>query len=157
MSFTLDSPFGATMATNSAGLAEGTNDHTIKTVAADGTTYTNYMINGYLYAKADTDNIAVTACAQQAVSTSCLYLVSINSSGTVTTTKGDEVATADLTAGTAVLNWPAVPANTCPLGGFKIATDASTTFTAGTTDHGAAGITDTYYNFGTVPATPITS
>lgn len=121
---------------NSAGedpdLAEGTNSATIKTTDA-----CSYTIAGVTYEKAATDNIAITAAAEQAISTYCLYLVSINSSGTVTVTKGTATAT-----DTAVL--PALPASSAPLGYFKIATDGVTTYTAGTTDNGAAGITDTY-------------
>lgn len=113
-------------------LAEGTNAATIKTTNA-----VSFTIDGVLYTKAATDNIAITATAQQAISTFCLYLVSIDSAGTVTVTKGTELGT-----DTAVL--PALPANSAPLGYFKIATDGSTTYTGGTTDNGAAGITDTY-------------
>lgn len=117
-------------------LAEGTNAATIKTTNA-----TSFRIAGVNYTKAATDNIAITATAQQAISTYCLYLVSINASGTVTVTKGTEVAT-----DTAVL--PALPADSAPLGYFKIATDGATTYTGGTTDNGAAGITDTYVDLG---------
>lgn len=63
-------------------LAEGTNAATIKTTAA-----VDFMINQLTYTKAATDNIAVTACAVQADLTTCMYLISIDSAGTVTTTK----------------------------------------------------------------------
>lgn len=116
------------------GLTEGTNSGTIKTANT-----INFAINGQLYTKAATDNIACTAAAAQAVSTYCLYLVCIDSSGTVSTVKGTEVAT-----DTAVL--PARTADTAVIGAFKIATDGTHTYTAGTTDHSAAGITATYYD-----------
>ena len=115
-----------------AGLAEGTNANTLKTVNA-----ISFAIAGQLYLKAATDNIAMTAAAEQAISTYCLYLCSLDTSGTLTVTKGTEVGT-----DTAVL--PATPASECAIGYFKIATDGATTFTSGTTDLGAAGITDTY-------------
>lgn len=115
-----------------AALAEGTDAATIKTTVA-----TYYTIDGVVYTKAATDNIAISAGAEQAVSTYCLYLVSINAAGTVAVTKGTAVAT-----DTATL--PALPASSAALGYFKIATDGATTYTAGTTDNGAAGITDTY-------------
>jgi hypothetical protein len=115
-----------------AGLAEGTNANTFKTVNA-----VSYTIDGQLYTKGATDNITFTATAQQAISTFCLYLVSINSGGTVTVTKGTEV-------GTDIAVLPALPASSAPLGWIKVATDGATTFTGGTTDLGAAGITDTY-------------
>jgi hypothetical protein len=120
------------------GLAEGTNANTLKTVAD-----TNYTINGRTYTLSATDNLAMTACAQQAISTYCLYLVSVAAGGsTVTTTKGTSVAT-----DTAVL--PALPASQAPIGFFKVVTDASHTFTSGTTDLSAAGITATYGDLNT--------
>jgi len=114
------------------GLAEGTNANTLKTANA-----IDFNIAGQLYSKAATDNIAMTAAAEQAVSTYCEYLVTINASGTVKVTKGTEVAT-----DTAVL--PSRPADEAVIGSFKVVTDGSTTFTSGTTDLGAAGLTVTF-------------
>ena len=112
------------------GLAEGMSANKIKTIAD-----TNYVVNGQTYTLSATDDLAMTACAQQAISTYCLYLVSVAAGGsTVTTTKG--------TTDTAVL--PALPASQAPIGFFKVVTDGSHTFTSGTTDLSAAGITATY-------------
>lgn len=148
---------GAIACFSRAGLGEGTNAATILIAAPNGAGI-DYAIDGLGYHKADTDNIAVTAHAQQAVSTKCLYLVQIDSAGTVSTVKGDEVLTADLTNGTKVLHWPRPAADRCPIGAYKVETDGSTTFTNGTTDLGAAGITDTFYNFcGGMPHEPLTS
>ena len=144
---------GQTACFSKAGLAEGTNAATIQILAPIGAGI-DFAIDGVAYNKADTDNIAVTAHAQQAVSTSCLYLVQINSSGTVSTKKGNEELTADLGV-SKNLQWPMPDENLCPIGGYKIALNASTTFTNGTTDHGAAGVTDTYYDFlGGMPLAP---
>lgn len=155
--FTHQEARGATACFAKAGLAEGTNANTIKINAPNGAGI-DFAINGIAYHKADTDNIAVTAHSVQAVSTKCLYLVQIDSSGTVSTKKGTEVLTADLTAGTTVLQWPTPDANKCPIGAYKIETDGSTTFTNNTTDLGAAGITDTYYDFaGGMPNAPLTA
>lgn len=148
---------GKTACYSKAGLAEGTNANTIKTAAPNGAGI-DYAIEGIAYHKADTDNIAMTAHAVQAVSTSCLYLVQINAAGTVSTKKGNEVLTADITAGRKNLQWPVPDADNCPIGAVRVDTNSSTTFTAGSTDLGAAGITDTYYDFiGGLPAYPITS
>lgn len=117
-------------------LAEGTNAGTLKTTNA-----TTFRIAGRNYTKAATDNIAMTAAAEQAAETYCLYLVSIIADGTVTVTKGTEVAT-----DAAVL--PDLPADSAPLGFFKVVTAAATTFTSGTTDLSAAGITDSYGDLG---------
>lgn len=117
-----------------ADIAEGTNANTLQVATAF-----DYTVANVLYTKAITDNIAMTAAAEQAISTYCIYLCSIDSSGAVTVTKGSEVAT-DISV------LPAVPASECAFAAFKIATDGSTTFTSGTTDLGAAGITETYYD-----------
>jgi hypothetical protein len=144
---------GGTFCLSKAGLAEGTNANTIKTAAPNGAG-TDYCIGGVLYHKADTDNITVTACAVQADLTTCLYTVSIDSAGTVTTTKGNEVLTAQLGDGNSACSWPAVPAGNCVLGGIKVVTSGGT-FTAGSTDLGAGTVTDTYYDFFALPGTVV--
>jgi hypothetical protein len=147
---------GATECYSKAGLAEGTNAATIKTAAPNGAG-TDYAINGLAYHHADTDNIAMNALAIQADLTTCLYLVQITSAGVVSLKKGVEVLTADLAAGNKVLHWPLPDANNCPIGAIKVATSA-TTFTSGTTDLSAAGVTATYYDFGGgMPDAPLTS
>jgi len=147
---------GGTACFSRAGLAEGTNANTIQIAAPNGAGI-DYSIDGIGYHKADTDNIAMTALAQQADLTTCLYLVQIDSGGTVSLVKGDEVLTADLTNGKTALHWPRPDASKCPIGAIKVAT-SGTTFTSGTTDLGAAGITDSYYDFlGAMPVAPLTS
>lgn len=148
---------GGTLCLSKAGLAEGTNDATIKTAAPNGAGI-DFAINGILYHKADTDNIDPTACAAQADLTTCLYLITLNSSGTLDTIKGTEVLTANLTAGTHVLEWPTPAADTCPIGAIKIATSGAT-FTVGTddiTDDISSG-TVTFYDLIAVPPAPLTS
>lgn len=144
---------GQTSCFAKAGLAEGTNANTIKIAAPNGAGI-DFAIDGIAYHKADTDNIAVTAHTQQAALTSVLYLVQIDSSGTVSTKKGNEEVTADLGVNKA-LQWPLPDDNKCPVGGYKIATATATTYTNGSTDHSAAGITATYYDFaGGMPLVP---
>ena len=126
--------------TGKAGLLEGTNAGTLQTATA-----IDFCVNGVPGTqKAATDNIAMTACDTQPVSTYCKYLVSIAIGGAVTVTKGNNAATAAL----ALL--PALPATGAPIGYFQILTDASTTFTSGTTDLGAAGLTETYGDLNSV-------
>lgn len=148
----IDSARGLTLCLQKPTVGEGTNSATLLTTAA-----VDFLIDGRLYEKAITDNIAITACAQQATLTTCLYLVTIDTAGTVTTTKGREILTADLTAGNDVLEWPACPSGECPIGAFRIVAASGYTYTAGTTDNGATGITDTYYEVCAVPAEPMTS
>lgn len=125
-------------ALSSAGLAEGTNANTIQIAAPNGAGV-DYMINGVLYHKADTNNIAMTALAAQAADTYAKYLVSLDAAGTVTLTKGADAASSAL----ALL--PATPANQAAIGYIEVQT-TGVTFTSGTTDLSAAGITDTYVN-----------
>lgn len=137
-----------TRALSKAGVAEGTNTHTIKTAAPNGAG-TDYTIGGQAYHLADTDNIAMTAAAAQAADTTAWYLVSVNAAGTVLITKGTETATASYSASTAN-QLPAVPAGNCPLAAMKVVTVA-VTFTSGTTDLSASGITATFFDLSLVP------
>lgn len=150
-----DALSGGTMCVGKAGLAEGTNAATIKTAAPNGAG-TDYMIDGILYEKADTDNIAMNALAIQAADTTCIYLVQIDSAGTVTMKKGTEQLNTDLAAGNKFLNWPRADSGKCPIGAVKVKTVA-VTFTNGTTDLSAAGITGTYYDLATIPSVPLSS
>ena len=129
----------ANMCMGSAGLAEGTNSGTFQTARA-----VSYMIDGQMYYKAATDNIAFTANGIQADSKYRRYLVLIDSSGTVSTVAGTAADTA------AAAKWPAVTADRAVLGGVLIRTNGAA-FTPGTTDLSAAGITDTWYDFGILP------
>lgn len=125
-------------------LAEGTNSATIKVTAFP------YSIDGVIYTKATTDNIAVTAAAQQAVTTACHYLVQIIADGTISTVKGTAVAAAAVA--TAVVPPPTSAAH-CPLGYFTVVLANAATFTAGTTDMSASDVTTTFTNLGQLPAT----
>lgn len=127
----------ATSCLSTPGLAEGTNANTIKT-----TVLANYNIGGRLYSKAITDNIAMNALAQQAALKDCMYLVLIDSAGAVSLVKGAEVANG---AGAYLPSNPS-PLTKAVIGAIKVATAAATTFTSGSTDLSAAGITATYYN-----------
>lgn len=146
---------GGTICLSKAGLAEGTNDHTVKIAAPNGAGV-DFAINGYLYHKADTDNIVPTTCAIQAVSTTCLYLVTLNSSGTLAVVKGTSVLTVNVGANPVV--WPEPAASTCPIGALKIAA-GTTTFQVGvddlTDDIGTGSVT--YYDLVAVPDAPIVS
>ena len=126
------------MAFGTAGLAEGTNSATIQTANALA-----YTIDNITYLKAATNNVAMTACAAQADLTTCNYLVSINSSGTIKLTKGADVLTTAYDAATYRL--PDCPENEVAIGVMKIVTSGGT-FTSGTTDLSAAAVTDIFTN-----------
>jgi len=125
---------GRTDLTSNALIAEGTSANTLKIT---NTIY--YDIWGTRYSKAAADNIAMTACAAQAATTYCFYLVSVDSSGSVTVTKGTESTSDDCVL-------PACPSAQVAIGAFKIYTAAATTFTSGTDDLSKTGVTDTYYD-----------
>ena len=80
----------------------------------------------------------------QAVSTTCFYIVVVNASGVEYTIKGRDDETTDL---------PGIPDGYCPIGLIEITTDATHTFTIGTTGFDAAGITDTFYDYCVMPVT----
>lgn len=125
------------------GVAEGTNVHTIKTVAA-----CVYSVGGQMYSKAITDNIAMDAAAAQADLSTAWYLISLNAAGTVHVTKGTETLTASYDATARQL--PSVPAGDSPLAAMKIVTSGGT-FTSGTTDLSGTGVTATFFDIGRVP------
>lgn len=148
---------GATECFTKAGLAEGTSAAKFKTAAPNGAG-TDYAIDGICYHKADTDDLSFTAHAQQAAKTKCIYLIQIDKDGTLSSKKGNEELTANLTAGKVVLHWPEPDDDKCPIGAVKIETANTATFTANTTDLSATDITDTWYDFaGGMPQAPLTS
>lgn len=135
---------GTTAAFSKAGLAEGTNAGTIKTAAPNGAGI-DYAINGIGYHKADTDNIAMTALAVQADLYTGTYGIWLDTSGNVSITKESAVLTADLTNDSAFPKLPVMLADKCLIGIMKIVTSGGT-FTCGTTDLSAAGVTATFYD-----------
>lgn len=125
---------GLTAAFTAGGLAEGTNAGTIKTVST-----ITYLINGVFKSKAATDNLAFSA-GHTALGNSqaCLFGVILDASGNVTTVQGPIVAAGD------PCPVPVQPDGKLMVGLVKVTTSASGTFTAGTTDLSAAGVTGTY-------------
>ena len=148
---------GGTACLSKAGLAVGGTATGVALAAPNGAG-TDFAINGTIYHKADAATVAITAAAEQAEETTCLYLVCLNASGTLSTVKGTEQLTEDLTAGTAVLDWPTPVADTCPIGCLHVVvTGDGVTFTAGTTSLAASGVTTTYRDLMCIPVAPLTS
>lgn len=162
---------GLTMALNSGALAEGTNANTIQIAAA-----IDYIIDGQFYSKAITDNIAISysgATVYQAAAggiqsvnggftggvngSTRIYGIFLNAAGAVSILPGPIVDSAELAAGRVSLQWPDAPAGVCPIGAVRIALTAGTTFTPGSTDLSASGVTDTFYNLADMPANPLTA
>lgn len=151
-----DNSRGGTLCLSNTGLAIGSTATGIAIAAPNGAGV-DFSIEGMSYHKADAATAAITAAAEQAVATTCLYLICLNSSGTVSSVKGVETLTADLTNEVGVILWPTALDGTCPIGAVRVETDSTHTFTAGTTAFSATGITDTYLNLFSVPTHPLTA
>ena len=162
---------GLTMAFNSGALAEGTNANTIQIATA-----INYAIDGRFYSKAITDNIAISysgptvyqaaAGGIQSVNggftggvngSTRIYGIFLDTAGAVSILPGPIVDSVELAAGRVALQWPDAPNGVCPIGGLRIALTAGTTFTPGSVDLSASGVTDTFYNLADMPANPLTA
>lgn len=144
---------GGSFALTAGGLAEGTNANTYKTVNT-----ITFVVDGIFRTKTATDNVAFSSGhATVPVSSSVLYLICLSSAGTFSTVAGRAVPTAEVTAGTRALEWPGVPVDVTPVGAIRVDTSASATFTPGSVDLSAAGITGTYYDLFAVPTRPLTS
>jgi len=148
---------GGTLCLSKAGLKIGNSDTKDVDIAAPNGAGVDFCINGINYHKADAADIAITAGDVVAALYSVILLVCLDSSGTLSTVRGDEVLTADITSGKEPLTWPQPVDDTCPIGAVRVDVATGYTFTPGTTDFDAAGITDTYYDLFAVPDTPITS
>jgi hypothetical protein len=142
MSYNLEQANSGYMSLTAAGLAEGTNSATFKT--ANTLTYTS---DGVFKSKSATDNLTFSSGhTALAASQACLFGVWADASGNITTTQGPIGAAGE------VCPVPGTNATgTTLVGLIKVTTDASTTFTAGTTDLGASGITDAYYDCMVMP------
>jgi hypothetical protein len=157
MSMNLNSdPRGGTFCHSKAGLAIGDGAKTGPAIVAPNGAGIDFSIDGIMYHKAEAATVLpLTAAAVQAIDTTCLYLMCVNASGTVTSVKGTAVLTSELEADVVALAWPEPTAGTCPFGAVKIVTDHTHTFTAGTTALDAAGITETYYDLMSIPVNPL--
>jgi hypothetical protein len=136
MSYNIEQANSGYLSLTAAGLAEGTNANTFKT--ANTLTYTS---NGVFKSKSATDNLTFSTGTALAASQACLFAVWITSGGTVTTTQGPIVTSGDpcpvpgqTTAGTTLV------------GLIKVTTSSAVTFTPGSTDLSATGITPAYYD-----------
>lgn len=134
----------------------GSADIAVSTTTINVATEIDYTVNGVFYTKAATNGVTLTANAAQTAATYRLYLLSLDSSGTVTCTQG-----AATTTDTAVLPACPTPATQTPFAYFKILTGAGQTFTSGTTSLvDSAIVSSTLYdvttvNSGTVASTAI--
>ncbi|MBC8438987.1 MAG: hypothetical protein H8D87_04810 [Deltaproteobacteria bacterium] len=152
-----DDPRGGTFCLSKAGLKIGNSDAKDVDIAAPNGAGVDFVINGVLYHKADAADIPVvvtnedgTTVDTQAADTTCIYLVQLDSSGNLTTLKGEEV----LTASADVVRFPTPSASKCAIGYIRIDTDG-VTFLCGTDDFSKASVTDVYVDLFSVPVVPL--
>jgi len=110
-----------------------------------------YVIEGYMYPHADSDGEVQFDGHTVTSKYSALFLACIAADETVTVTKSKEVLNADITAGNAVMHWPAPTADSCPICGIVITNDSASVFTGGTTLLDASDIYYDTYDLLTVP------
>lgn len=86
-----------------------------------------------------------------------VYCIFLDASGNVSVIPGPVVASADLVAGVATLQWAGPQRNKTCAGALRVTATSGTTYTPGTTNLNAAGITDAYYDLLVLPAEPLRS
>ena len=146
---------GITACFSKAGLGIGGTASGVSTANPAGAGI-EYAIDGVAYYKVDDATTPITAAAAQAANTTCLYLIQVDSAGVVSSVKGNEVLTAELGVNGSC-QIPGAEADKCAIGYIKVVT-VGVTFTAGTTDLDASGVTTTYVDFmGGYPSSPVTS
>lgn len=124
-----------------AGLAAGTTTSKVKSANS-----VEYSINGKLYSKAASDPLDTPTGSDQGSDSKALYLFSLDSGGNVTCTQSEIVGSSE------TVHWPDLPSDQAPIGGIKVVTNSTTTFSPGSTNLGASGVTTTYYDLQLVPA-----
>lgn len=142
MSYNISQLNSGFVSLTAAGVAEGTNANTYKTT--NTLTYTN---NGVFKSKNATDNVAFTSgIGTVPPSSAALYAVWIDGSGNLSNTRGPVVAAGE----PCPVPTPSA-ANVTLVGLIKVTTNASTTFTPGSTDLSDAGVTDAYMDCMVMP------
>ena len=130
----------------------GTNTENILTTVA-----AVFAIDGIFYtlaAQTEIDLSAITVSSgvgTVADGYTKIFLIQLNSAGTITVNAGDAVLTADITAGTKDAAFPEPEDDKVAIAAVKVANATGSAFTLGTTDLDTVGITDTYYNLCRVP------
>lgn len=145
MSYNLNEANGGYLSLAAAGLAEGTNSGKFKTVNTVA-----YTADGVFKSLSGTDNLSFsTGHKALAASQACLFAAWVDAAGNVTTTQGPIVVAGE------DCPVPATVGGVALLGLIKVTTDGSTTFTPGTTDLGASGVTDAYYDCSVMPGSAL--
>jgi len=149
---------GGTICLSKAGLTTGDGSALGVGIAAPNGAGVDFAINGVLFHKADVATDApLTADTAQGLLTTAIYLIMLNTSGTVSSKRSNIVTTAGLAAGSEQIQFPVPTVDTCPIGYVRIACTTTYNFTPGTTALSATGITETFVDLMTVPSMPLTA
>lgn len=153
---------GLAMAFSDAGIGLGTTQGATGTVKTTATL--SFTIDSQWYSKAATDNIAVNPIAKpgggswdiQPVLTTCLYLLQIDSAGVVSSVPGKPVLSADLTAGSAILEYPMPSKDRAVFGAYRVTVASTATYYLGVTALNATNVTTTYLDLIGLPTNGVT-
>jgi hypothetical protein len=104
-----------------------------------------YCINGKMYSKGTTDDVWTLAGSVVPVSSTKYFLLCLDATGTGVVVEGTST-----THGQIPVDANGLP-TACPVAELKVETDSTHTFTPGTTNLSAAGITDTYTDISVLP------
>jgi hypothetical protein len=116
-------------------VVEGTNQSTISFDTFSYVVDWQNVDSDSIRVKVESDNVPMTSLPAQGSSTSCYYLLSVDAAGAIAVTRGEEVSSGQLPA------LPALPPHSAPMATILVTTDGIHTFTSGTTDLSAPGIT----------------
>ena len=134
-----------------AGLAIGSTATKVKTVEASGSNGVTWSIDGLTYYKANTDDQFTLSGTALAAGEICMFLLGLNASGTATAVQSDIYTTTDIKNGLERIEFPQMTDGYCPIGCVVVETAAGYTFTPGTTELSATGVTDTYVDIKSIP------
>lgn len=156
---------GGCFAFTSGALAIATTTSAVKTTAT-----VTYTVDGVFKSKSATDNMSIAVVGSDAYGdpgngsftgvvggSSRLYGLFLDTDGALTCYPGPIANTAEVTAGTAALHYPAPQRSKACIGAIRVDVTEGTTFIPGTTALSASGVTETYINLSSIPGEPIRS
>jgi hypothetical protein len=163
------------MSTNHTGAGFGGNMNFGKPAVAAGTTTTisvvaatNYSIEGQMYAKAIAANSAAPtvdfattrAFRPLSANQACIFVLALDSGGTLRAVQGPTVALSDVTGITSAVHFPSVPDSVTAIAYLyaQAGTTLVGTWTFGTNNmSGVTGMTYTFRDVAMLPGQPITA
>ncbi len=142
-----------TFCAGKVGFSVDANANDVQTTAA-----ASYFIGGVGYTLAIDAAIDISAEISDlpdalATGYTQVFIFEVDASGNYTVSAGEQVLTADITAGTKSADVPAPSsASVCPFGMLKVVNASGSNFVLGTTSTAASGVTSTFKDICRVPA-----